>query len=62
MYIVIFCKCPADIELHWYGSRYRFKTLREARAYADRFRNAYIVREDGEGWYIKLKTRAESRI
>lgn len=60
-YIVVFARCPADVELRIGASRSRYKTLREARNYADRYTNAFIVRTDDDGNYHHCKTRADLR-
>ena len=59
-YVVTFAHTRADSDLHLDASRHRFDRLKDARDFADRFKNAYITAIDGDQ-IIYVKCRSDLR-
>jgi hypothetical protein len=60
-YVVTFADTRAESDLRVAASRHKFGTLREARAFAAGYWNAYITAIDGGEIVGYCKTRAEIR-
>ena len=60
-YKVAFAPCLTSALDRYKVSKNCFQTLKEARAYANQFYNAYILTEDADGRVYAVQTLAELR-